>query len=67
MLFNITNSPFLVNIKHRNDGSKGILVGGQWLSWLKMQELIKTEEIAKDISDLQMYQQCHLEECFNLC
>ncbi len=67
ILFNITNSPFVVIIRNRTDGSKGTIVNGEWLSWSKMQELIKgSNEIKVDISHLQMYQQCHLEECFNL-
>jgi hypothetical protein len=67
ILFNITTTPFVVIVRHRNDGSKGTIVNGEWLSWSKMEELSKgSKEINVDISHLQMYQQCHLEECFNL-
>jgi len=67
LLFNITNTPFVVKLKHRNDGSKGILVNGEWLSWFKMEELAKgSKEIVVDVSTAQWYIQEQLNHCFNL-
>lgn len=65
-LFDITSTPFYKPLLN-NNGSIGMWVNRKWISLESMQKLIKKEEITKDISNLQMYQQCHLEECFNLC
>jgi hypothetical protein len=68
ILFNITTTPFVVIVRYRNDGSKGTIVNGEWLSWSKMEELAKgSKEAIVDVSSLQWNIQEQLNHCFNLC
>lgn len=62
LLFDITtNTPRFIP----NDNGYW-LVNRKQLTPLAAKGLIKNKAITVDISHLQMYQQCHLEECFNL-
>lgn len=61
MLFNIDNTPFLIQFK------KGYwLINGKQLTPLAAKKLTVKEEVTIDISNLQWYQQEQLKECFNL-
>lgn len=64
-LFNITNTPIHLPIKE-NNGSNGYWIDRAWFSLTKIKELIINQPIEIDISELQWYEQCHLEEVFNL-
>jgi len=65
LLFNISNTPKLI-LQHNNNGSIGWWVKGLWLSISKAKELIRHEEVKVDVSCLQWYIQCELEDCFNI-
>ena len=64
-LFNVTGIPFHLPLKD-NNGSKGYWIDRKWYSFSKIKELIINKPINIDVSNLQWYQQCHLEEVFNL-
>jgi hypothetical protein len=66
LLFNISSTPKLIN-RCENNGSDGWWINREWLSISKAKELIINEDATIDVSDLQWYAQCHLDECFNLC
>lgn len=67
MLFNISKTPYYIPLRYNNDGSKGIIVNGKWLSFGEMEKLAKNSGEKKvDVSDLQWYAQEQLNECFNL-
>jgi len=61
LLFDITTTPRYI---HYN-GSYW-LVNRKQLTILAAKKLIKHEAITIDCSMLQMYEHCHLDECFNL-
>jgi len=65
LLFDISATPVYKPLLN-NNGSFGIWVNRKWVSLSTMKKLIINESKSVDISHLQMYQQCHLEECFNL-
>ena len=62
LLFDITDST-PVYIPYTNGYW---LIGRKQLTILAAKQLIINQPISVDIAHLQMYQQCHLEECFNL-
>jgi hypothetical protein len=65
LLFDVTETPSYKPMLN-NNGSIGVWINRKWISISVMKKLIINEPITVDISHLQMYQQCHLEECFNL-
>ena len=64
-LFDITNIPKLVNLKDNNN-CLGYWLDSKWYSLTKLKDLVKSEEVIKDISFLQWYDQIHLDLVFNL-
>ena len=65
VLFDITNSPIKLELKD-NNGSKGYWINRDWYSLSKIQSIIKKEEVAVDVSDLQWYLQEQLNHVFNI-
>jgi len=65
LLFDITETPVHKPLLN-NNGSIGVWINRKWVSISAMKQLIINQPISVDITHLQMYQQCHLEECFNL-
>jgi len=61
LLFDISTTPRYIPY----DGGYW-LVNRKQLTILAAKKLIKHEAITIDCSDLQMYEHCHLDECFNL-
>lgn len=66
MLFDISGkTPKLIS-ESFNSGNIGWWVNRKWLSKSKAESLVKKESVTIDLSHLQWYEQCHLQECFNL-
>jgi len=64
-LFDITEIPKLMPLKDNNN-CLGYWINRSWFTLSKLKYIIKIEPITKDLSDLQWYQQIHLNEIFNL-
>lgn len=52
--------------KHVKRSLQGWWFGKKLLTLSKAQELIKSDPVHVDVTDLQWYQQCQLDEVFNL-
>jgi len=63
LLFDISSTPKYIPF---NFEGKYWLIKNKQLTISKYKELIKKEEVKVDVSNLQWYAQCHLDECFNL-
>lgn len=64
-LFDITETPKLMPLKDNNN-CLGYWINRSWFTLSKLKDIVKLEPITKDLSDLQWYQQIHLNEVFNL-
>lgn len=64
-LFDITNLPKLIELKD-NNSCLGYWINRKWFTLSKLKPLIKSEEKIVDVSDLQWYEQLHLDHVFNL-
>ncbi len=64
-LFDVTDIPSFKPILE-NNGSKGWWIDRVWYSFSKVEPLVVKEPLIIDVSNLQWYQQCRLDECFNL-
>lgn len=66
MLFDISGvTPKFIE-QSLNNGMLGWWVNRKWLSKSKAESLVKKESVTIDLSHLQWYDQCHIQECFNL-
>ena len=61
LLFDITGVPKLIN-----QTMQGYWIKGKLLSPSKAKELIKNESLTIDLTGLQWYVQCNIQECINL-
>lgn len=64
-LFEITNTPKYMPIKN-NSGSNGWWINKEWFSLDKVKKIIVNEPIEIDVTNIQWYKQCELQEVFNL-
>ena len=65
ILFDITNLPSKLELKDNNN-CLGYWINRKWFSLSKIKELVKVEDVKKDVSVLQWYDQVHLDYVFNL-
>ena len=62
-LFDITSTPIYISF---NKNEQVWSVGGKPLTKSNAESLVIRQSISVDVSNLQWYAQCHLDECFNL-
>jgi hypothetical protein len=65
VLFDITNLPIKLELKDNNN-CLGYWINRRWFSLSKIKEMVKVENIKKDVGVLQWYDQIHLDHVFNL-
>jgi hypothetical protein len=65
VLFDITNLPTKLELKDNNK-CLGYWINRKWFSLSKIEELVKVEDVQKDISVLQWCDQLNLDYVFNL-
>ena len=65
VLFDITNLPTKLGLKDNNN-CLGYWINRKWFSLSRIKEMIKVEDLQKDISVLQWFDQAHLHYVFNL-
>ena len=65
VLFDITNLPTKLELKDNNN-CLGYWINRKWFSLSRIKEMVKVEDVQKDISVLQWYDQAHLHYVFNL-
>lgn len=63
VLFDITDIPKVIEIKDNNN-CFGYWINRKWYSLSRLKDLVIIEEIKKDVSDLQWYQQIKLDYVF---
>lgn len=63
LLFDITATPVYI---HFNKNEQVWSVSGKPLTKSNAESLVVRQSISVDVSNLQWYAQCHLDECFNL-
>jgi hypothetical protein len=65
VLFDISNLPIKLELKDNNN-CLGYWINRKWYSLSKIKDLVKVEEVKKDVSILQWNEQIHLDYVFNL-
>ena len=65
VLFDITNLPTKLELKDNNN-CLGYWINRKWFSLSRIKEMVKVEDVRKNISCLQWYDQAHLHYVFNL-
>jgi hypothetical protein len=65
MLFDITNLPLRLELKDNNNCLE-YWINRKWYSLSKLKDLVKVENVKKDVSILQWNEQIHLDYVFNL-
>jgi hypothetical protein len=65
VLFNITDLPIKLELKDNNN-CLGYWINRKWYSLSRIKDLVKVENVKKDVSILQWNEQIHLDYVFNL-
>jgi hypothetical protein len=65
ILFDITSLPIKLELKDNNN-CLGYWINRKWYSLSRIKDLVKVEEIKKDVSVLQWNEQIHLYYVFNI-
>jgi hypothetical protein len=64
-LFDISNLPLKLELKDNNN-CLGYWINRKWYSLSRIKDLVKVENVKKDVSILQWNEQLHLDYVFNL-
>jgi hypothetical protein len=65
VLFDISNLPLKLELKDNNN-CLGYWINRKWYSLSRIKDLVKVENVKKDVSILQWNEQLHLDYVFNL-
>jgi hypothetical protein len=65
VLFDISNLPLKLELKDNNN-CLGYWINRKWYSLSRIKDLVKVENVKKDVSILQWDEQLHLDYVFNL-
>jgi hypothetical protein len=65
VLFDITSLPIKLELKNNNN-CLGYWINRKWYSLSRIKDLVKVDNVKKDISILQWNEQIHLDYVFNI-